>query len=311
MIDGRDAGPHDAVRHFHERGRDVLELGHELRTYTRYVTLRLPGRRVLVVGAGTRPSEDPDAPVGNGRAISVWRPAGAAVACADVDRGAAEETARRGRSRGREELRRRRRRARRRRVRGDRRRGAGCARRSRRVGVQRGNSANITISPGPISISTPAKWLGAKTCAGKPPGAQFNACGRSSSAIHRHVVGLDIGSVICKRRSYIKPRDRRSARGRHDQRRPEQAARVWGLFRVSLDFPLNPSEAFAIGRVETLVDHYGPHDIWRGSAPAPAECVEHVLLQFSMLEPDRLAGFLRRDRLGSNSGANRRSAASR
>jgi hypothetical protein len=45
------------------------------------------------------------------------------------------------------------------------------------------------------------------------------------SAIHRHVVGLDIGSV-CKRRSYVKPRDRRSARGRHDQRRPEQAARV-------------------------------------------------------------------------------------
>jgi hypothetical protein len=46
------------------------------------------------------------------------------------------------------------------------------------------------------------------------------------SAIHRHVVGLDIGSVICKRWSYVKPRDRRSARGRHDQRRPEQTARV-------------------------------------------------------------------------------------
>jgi NAD(P)-dependent dehydrogenase (short-subunit alcohol dehydrogenase family) len=50
---------------------------------------------VLVVGAGTRPSEEPDAPVGNGRAISVLAAReGAAVACADVDRAAAGETAR-------------------------------------------------------------------------------------------------------------------------------------------------------------------------------------------------------------------------
>jgi len=53
------------------------------------------GRRVLVVGAGTRPSADPDAPIGNGRAISVLAAReGAAVACADVDRAAATETAR-------------------------------------------------------------------------------------------------------------------------------------------------------------------------------------------------------------------------
>jgi len=32
---------------------------------------RLTGRRVLVVGAGTRPSPEPDPPIGNGRAISV------------------------------------------------------------------------------------------------------------------------------------------------------------------------------------------------------------------------------------------------
>src|SRR5437588_287263 len=32
---------------------------------------RLTGRRVLVVGAGTQRSDDPDAPVGNGRAIAV------------------------------------------------------------------------------------------------------------------------------------------------------------------------------------------------------------------------------------------------
>jgi NAD(P)-dependent dehydrogenase (short-subunit alcohol dehydrogenase family) len=49
---------------------------------------------VLVVGAGTQRSDDPDAPVGNGRAISVLAAReGAAVICADRDRVAAEETA--------------------------------------------------------------------------------------------------------------------------------------------------------------------------------------------------------------------------
>ncbi|MGH9034114.1 MAG: SDR family oxidoreductase, partial [Acidimicrobiia bacterium] len=55
---------------------------------------RLEGRRVLVVGAGTQPSDDPDAPVGNGRAIAVLAAReGAAVVCADRDRAAADETA--------------------------------------------------------------------------------------------------------------------------------------------------------------------------------------------------------------------------
>jgi NAD(P)-dependent dehydrogenase (short-subunit alcohol dehydrogenase family) len=55
---------------------------------------RLDGRKVLVVGAGTRPTRDPDAPIGNGRAISVAAAReGAAIACADVDRDAAEATA--------------------------------------------------------------------------------------------------------------------------------------------------------------------------------------------------------------------------
>jgi NAD(P)-dependent dehydrogenase (short-subunit alcohol dehydrogenase family) len=55
---------------------------------------RLAGRRVLVLGAGTRPSDEPDAPIGNGRAIAVLAGReGAAVACADRDRGAAEVTA--------------------------------------------------------------------------------------------------------------------------------------------------------------------------------------------------------------------------
>lgn len=55
---------------------------------------RLAGKRVLVVGAGTQRSDDPDAPVGNGRAISVLAAReGASVLCADRDAPAAEETA--------------------------------------------------------------------------------------------------------------------------------------------------------------------------------------------------------------------------
>jgi len=58
------------------------------------VTAALDGRKVLVVGAGTRPTDDPDAPVGNGRAISVVAGrAGASVACADIDVDAAAFTA--------------------------------------------------------------------------------------------------------------------------------------------------------------------------------------------------------------------------
>src|SRR3954454_18531653 len=56
---------------------------------------RLEARRILVVCAGTLPSPEPDAPLGNGRAISVLAAReGASVACADVDQSAAEETAR-------------------------------------------------------------------------------------------------------------------------------------------------------------------------------------------------------------------------
>ncbi|MDV3136494.1 SDR family oxidoreductase [Mycobacterium sp. 29Ha] len=54
---------------------------------------RMLGRRVAVVGAGTRDSEDPDAPIGNGRAIAVLcAREGADVACVDVDREGAERT---------------------------------------------------------------------------------------------------------------------------------------------------------------------------------------------------------------------------
>lgn len=59
------------------------------------LTARLGGMRVLVVGAGTQPSDDPDPPVGNGRAIAVrCAQEGASVVCADRDGDLAEETAR-------------------------------------------------------------------------------------------------------------------------------------------------------------------------------------------------------------------------
>lgn len=54
---------------------------------------RLAGRRILVVGAGTRRSDEAAPPVGNGRAIAVLAAReGAAVVCADADAAAAQET---------------------------------------------------------------------------------------------------------------------------------------------------------------------------------------------------------------------------
>ena len=62
---------------------------------------RLAGRRILVVGAGTQPCDDPDAPLGNGRAISILcAREGAAVACADRDEAAARDTLQRIASEG-------------------------------------------------------------------------------------------------------------------------------------------------------------------------------------------------------------------
>ncbi|MGH9055478.1 MAG: SDR family NAD(P)-dependent oxidoreductase [Acidimicrobiales bacterium] len=54
----------------------------------------LAGRKILVVGGGTRPTDDPEAPPGNGRAIAITAARlEAAVAVADVDQAAAEATA--------------------------------------------------------------------------------------------------------------------------------------------------------------------------------------------------------------------------
>jgi len=54
----------------------------------------LAGRTILVVGAGTMASDEPDPPPGNGRAIAVaCARAGAHVVCADRDEPSAEATA--------------------------------------------------------------------------------------------------------------------------------------------------------------------------------------------------------------------------
>jgi NAD(P)-dependent dehydrogenase (short-subunit alcohol dehydrogenase family) len=58
------------------------------------VTIRLAGRRVLVVGGGTRSTKEPDAPMGNGRAIAVTAARhGALVAVSDLHEAAAQLTA--------------------------------------------------------------------------------------------------------------------------------------------------------------------------------------------------------------------------
>jgi len=54
---------------------------------------RLAGRRILVVGAGSRSSPAPDPPLGNGRAMALLAAReGATVACADMDAAAAQDT---------------------------------------------------------------------------------------------------------------------------------------------------------------------------------------------------------------------------
>jgi NAD(P)-dependent dehydrogenase (short-subunit alcohol dehydrogenase family) len=58
------------------------------------MTGKLEGRRLLVIGGGTRQTDDPDAPMGNGRAVAqLAAREGADVAVSDVALEAAEETA--------------------------------------------------------------------------------------------------------------------------------------------------------------------------------------------------------------------------
>lgn len=62
---------------------------------------KLTGRRILVIGAGTQPSDEANPPPGNGRAIALsCAREGAAVVCADKDEPAARETARQVASEG-------------------------------------------------------------------------------------------------------------------------------------------------------------------------------------------------------------------
>jgi NAD(P)-dependent dehydrogenase (short-subunit alcohol dehydrogenase family) len=54
---------------------------------------RLRGRRILVVGAGQRKIDDPDPPLGNGRAISLlFAREGATLTCVDIAQDALDET---------------------------------------------------------------------------------------------------------------------------------------------------------------------------------------------------------------------------
>jgi NAD(P)-dependent dehydrogenase (short-subunit alcohol dehydrogenase family) len=54
---------------------------------------RLQGARILVVGAGSQACDEPDPPIGNGRAIALLcAREGAAVSCADKDESAATQT---------------------------------------------------------------------------------------------------------------------------------------------------------------------------------------------------------------------------
>ncbi|MEY2398484.1 MAG: hypothetical protein QOJ00_1658 [Actinomycetota bacterium] len=55
---------------------------------------RLAGRKIVVVGAGTRVTDDPEQPLGNGRAIAIAAAReGASIACVDMNSDAAEATA--------------------------------------------------------------------------------------------------------------------------------------------------------------------------------------------------------------------------
>jgi NAD(P)-dependent dehydrogenase (short-subunit alcohol dehydrogenase family) len=57
------------------------------------MTRRLDGRRILVVGGGTRPNDDPDAPLGNGRAVALGvAREGGSVALTDIDAAAAQQS---------------------------------------------------------------------------------------------------------------------------------------------------------------------------------------------------------------------------
>lgn len=72
-------------------------LGHPVMPQPR----RLAGRRILVVGAGQRVIDDPDPPVGNGRAISLlFAREGATLTCVDVSRPALDDTCRQVREAG-------------------------------------------------------------------------------------------------------------------------------------------------------------------------------------------------------------------
>ena len=85
---------------------------------------------------------------------------------------------------------------------------------------------SITISPDLISASMLAKWRGTKTCAATPPEPNSMHVAAWPWTIRRHLPGRDIGSSIAGGRKFVKPPDRRSARGRRGGRRPTPVVHV-------------------------------------------------------------------------------------
>ena len=85
---------------------------------------------------------------------------------------------------------------------------------------------SITISPGLISASVPAKWRGAKTCAATPREPNSVHVAAWPWTIRRHLPGRDIGSGIAGGSTFVKPPDRRSAIRRRGRRRPMRVVHV-------------------------------------------------------------------------------------
>lgn len=88
-------------------------------------------------------------------------------------------------------------------------------------------SASITILPDHILANMPAKWRGAKTCAARQPARGWMSAAAWPLPIRRQGHGQDIGSAISGKRSFVKPPDRRSARGCHGLCHQMRASRAF------------------------------------------------------------------------------------
>ena len=148
-------------------------------------------------------------------------------------------------------------------------------------------SASITILPDHILANMPAKWRGAKTCAARQPARGWMSAAAWPLPIRRQGHGQDIGSAISGKRSFVKPPDRRSARGCHGlchQMRGEAA--LFEAVQSVSHLPLDTGETGAIGRVEAFAHHHVPDDVWCADRHSrPADGIEHATREFPLLKP--------------------------